>query len=332
MEKSLFSTKDIVKYLIVMGLIYSILKMIPSQQIADKDLILIMVIITVGVVSIDCMFFKKIISEGFNNISFENVPVLDDNSDIQTERPIPEVVTEKPIPEVVTEKPIPEVVTERPITEVVIERPITEVVTERPITEIKVGCALEVDKVKRQLEDKIEALKVQLQTKSNQPDSNDKIATRYFKALITELVEKGIIDTTDVENIKLKTRSKLLTIEEVISSLENIKVEGKTRVNKVNRENNDDTIYNELPSDFSIPIGDKIANEWDNEYTILNTNKWQVPMTRPPICINNTPCNVCPTDSSSSYINLKQWNDSRYVTSNKVNKKWAQDQSDTQIN
>ena len=305
MEKSLFSTKDIVKYLIVMGLIYSILKMIPSQQIADKDLILIMVIITVGVVSIDCMFFKKIISEGFNNISFENVPVLDDNSDIQTERPIPEVVTEKPIP---------------------------EVVTERPITEIKVGCALEVDKVKRQLEDKIEALKVQLQTKSNQPDSNDKIATRYFKALITELVEKGIIDTTDVENIKLKTRSKLLTIEEVISSLENIKVEGKTRVNKVNRENNDDTIYNELPSDFSIPIGDKIANEWDNEYTILNTNKWQVPMTRPPICINNTPCNVCPTDSSSSYINLKQWNDSRYVTSNKVNKKWAQDQSDTQIN
>ena len=306
MKNSLFLTKDIIKYLIVIGLIYSILKIIPSQQIVDKDLILIIVIIMVGVVSIDCVFFKKNISEDFNNISFENIPsVLDDNLDIET------TLKNK---------------TNIKASQIVTERPISEVITERPISEVKIGCALEVEKVKKQLEDKIDALKVQLQTKSNQPDSNNTIASRYFEDLIADLVEKGLIDTTDVENIKLKTRSKLLTIEEVISSLETIKVEGKTRVN---RKINNDTIYNELPSDMSIPIGDKIANDWDNEYTILNTNKWQVPMARPPVCINNTPCNVCPIDSSNSYINLKQWNDSRYVTSNKVNKKWAQDQTDT---
>ena len=51
-------------------------------------------------------------------------------------------------------------------------------------------------------------------------------------------------------------------------------------------------------------------------------------MPRPPVCINTMPCKVCPSDSSSYPVNLKQWDDSRYVTSNKVNKKWAHDQSD----
>ena len=32
---------------------------------------------------------------------------------------------------------------------------------------------------------------------------------------------------------------------------------------------------------------------------------------------------------NTTTVNLKQWDDARYVTSNKINKKWAQDQSDT---
>ena len=39
MNDSLFSTKDIVKCLIVAGLIYSILKMIPAEQMNNKDII-----------------------------------------------------------------------------------------------------------------------------------------------------------------------------------------------------------------------------------------------------------------------------------------------------
>ena len=86
-------------------------------------------------------------------------------------------------------------------------------------------------------------------------------------------------------------------------------------------------IYNELPDDFYTPIGDKIANDWENSYTILNTNKWQVPVIRPPVCINNTPCDVCPSQSSSSMVSLKEWDDSRYITQNQINKKWANDQT-----
>ena len=44
-------------------------------------------------------------------------------------------------------------------------------------------------------------------------------------------------------------------------------------------------------------------------------------------CINNTPCAVCPSQSSSSMVSLKEWDDSRYVTQNQINKKWANDQT-----
>ena len=54
MENSLFCNKDLVKYLVVFGLVYSILKMIPNQQLSNKDLVLVMIIITLGFICIDC--------------------------------------------------------------------------------------------------------------------------------------------------------------------------------------------------------------------------------------------------------------------------------------
>ena len=59
MKDSVFSTKDIVKYLIVAGLVYTILKMIPSVQMNNKDLILVLAVITIGFVMIDCTIFNK---------------------------------------------------------------------------------------------------------------------------------------------------------------------------------------------------------------------------------------------------------------------------------
>ena len=191
----------------------------------------------------------------------------------------------------------------------------------------KVGCAMEVNKVKRELEKEINKLKVQLNTRVASAEPDGKIAAKYFEALLTDLNERGLLDARDIENIQIKMRSKLLTINEVISSLETLKKEGKSKVRSVEGKVKDDKVYNELPSDFYTPLGDKIANEWDNEYTILNTNKWQVPMPRPPVCINTTPCKVCPSDASNYPVNLKQWDDSRYISQSKINKKWADDQA-----
>jgi len=186
---------------------------------------------------------------------------------------------------------------------------------------------MEVDKVKKELQLEINKLKSQLSSNMVSANPNGKIAAKYFESLLNELNEKGVIDARDIENIQLKMKSKLLSIEEVISSLEMLKKEGKSRTRVTNGQVKDDKVYNELPSDFYSPLGDKISNEWDNDYTILNTNKWQVPMPRPPVCVNTAPCKVCPTDSSNYPVNLKQWDDSRYVTQSKINKKWSDDQA-----
>jgi hypothetical protein len=157
-----------------------------------------------------------------------------------------------------------------------------------------------------------------------QSNINNSIAIKYFESLINDLSEKGLLDQNEIANIKIKMNSKLLTIEEIIKSLEVLKTTGKSKFNKLK----DDSIYNELPPEFYAPLADKKLNEWDNDYTILNTTKWQVPMLRPPVCVNTIPCQICPSDSSNYSVNLKYWDESRYVTSdNKINKKWVANQN-----
>jgi hypothetical protein len=81
-----------------------------------------------------------------------------------------------------------------------------------------------------------------------------------------------------------------------------------------------------------LPLGTKDLSLWGSEdYSLLNTDKWQVPMPRPPVCINNNPCKVCPTDEpNGGYpINLKNWNSSRQVSNISINKDWANSQFDS---
>ena len=371
MKDSLFSTNDIVKYLVVAGLVYTILKMIPSIQMSNKDLILVLAIITIGFIMIDCTMFrnpKQEKREGFAQAAKEEDPfALDLNIDIDAllkkkmEMQIAKAAAAKPKDE--ARRPKDEARRPKAVT------PRSEAVTPRlgerrtktgsprsgaatpkskerrpkagsPRSEMKegrqkdksskvaskTGCVMEVNKVKKDLENQINKLKVQLNSRMI-PNANGKIAAKYFESLLKDLNEKGVLDASDIENIQLKMRSKLLTVEEVISSLEMLKKEGKSKVRSKDGKVKDDRVYSELPSDFYSPLGDKIANEWDNDYTILNTNKWQVPMPRPPVCINTAPCKVCPTDSSNYPVNLKQWDDSRYVTQSKINKKWSDDQA-----
>ncbi len=191
----------------------------------------------------------------------------------------------------------------------------------------KTSCGLEVEKIKRQMQDEMAELKEQLRARSAIPPSSAKIANKYFESLMNDLADKGILDDTEIDNIQSKLRSKLLSMDEVIASLETLKKEGKAKVRVQDGKVKHDREYSELPSDFYTPIGQQVPNDWTSEYTILNTNKWQVPMPRPPVCINTQPCKVCPSDSSNYPVNLKQWDDSRYVTGGRINKKWADDQT-----
>jgi hypothetical protein len=466
MNDSLFSTKDMVKYLIVAGLVYTILKMIPSVQLANKDLMLLLAIITVGFVCLDCLFVKK--TEGFAN---EDPFTLDLNTDINelikqrqnkknTNQESKSVISEKikqedaerqailsrleeksqkstdpvkmakeeikkldaqisnafsgadaekakrakaeietklqmlkakensseeeRIDAIVSSKVAEEKLSQlkarkndammngsiaevRAISEEIgvvtkskevadeyvniiskrkeaikkklAETPVSEEERKRIVIDDsiklpeddstglpKTSCGVEVEKIKRQMEEQLIELKEQLQARTAIPPSSAKIANRYFESLMNDLADRGILDATEIDNIQAKLRTKLLSMDEVIASLETLKKEGKSKVRVQDGKVKNDREYSELPSDFYTPIGQQVPNEWSSEYTILNTNKWQVPMPRPPVCINTTPCKVCPSDTSNNSTNLKQWDDSRYVSGGKINKKWAEDQ------
>jgi len=150
---------------------------------------------------------------------------------------------------------------------------------------IEKSCEYEINKLKFQLN--------ALSSKMKKVD-NSEIINKYYNKLINDLIQKKILSSTDIENIKLKIDSKLLNIQDIIVSLE-----------KLNENNG--TVTNDLPSDFFTPIGDKIANTWDKHYSILDTSKWMVPMPRPPVCINDSPCKVCPMNETVGG-NLLEWN------------------------
>ena len=460
MDRTIFSTKDLVKYLIVGGLIYTILKMIPSVQLSNKDLILLLAVITVGFVCLDCIFLKKV--EGFTNEedpfaldldtdiyelikkreenkqpvaqAENNPPIIQDENKqhvIQAEKAIVDddyinalknykdmnqklVKLEQLKQDAINHGAIDEVknitqeinilnkskviaeehvniieqrkeVIEKKITNVPVstidekkialeennilsqkvqanneykdlllnnkkstENDVKQVINELQTSTIaqskaeeraynilnnsqsqqipQTSCGFEVEKIKRQMENEMALLREQLNTKLNTPTDNSKMANKYFASLMSDLINRNIIDSTDIDNIQAKLQSGVLTIDEIITSLEILKRDGKGKNRIEEGKVRNDREYSELPSDFYTPLGKQVPNEWSNEYTILNTNKWQVPMPRPPVCINTQPCKVCPTDTSNNSVNLKEWDDSRYVMGGRINKKWADDQ------
>ena len=133
---------------------------------------------------------------------------------------------------------------------------------------------------------------------------NNIIIKKYYNSLITDLLKNKLLSLNEVENINLKIKLNITDISDIIESLEKL-IKNKPNYN----------IENELPDDFFSPLGKHVPNKWVDEYTLLNTNKWTVPMRIPPICVNNNLCTVCPLDSAN-YTTTKNWNNSIY-TSNK---------------
>ena len=135
--------------------------------------------------------------------------------------------------------------------------------------------------------------------------------------LISNLQKKGTIDEHDIGNIRAKIETNTVDISDMIKSLEKL---SKIAKSGGSGGSSNDMKYSELPSDMYKPIGDDIANDWKNAYSILNTDKWKVPHTPPPICISSGgPCKVCPTNSDNSTVYLQNWDASRKISNTKIN-------------
>ena len=333
-----------IKYLIILGILYTLLKIIPNPKLQQKDIILILVIVVFTIYCVDYKNNKKIIIDNFdNNIT---LPVVMSN---QLENKINMI--------------------SKPTTQISYSQPVQEAMQQisysQPVQE-----AMQQTSYSQPVQ---EAIPSNIQTK-------DTIEKKYYNILLNDLINKKVLNSNDVVNINIKLDSKLFTMEDIITSLEQMNKSTKYKNTKhqpnkllrmthrmdvsgnqvnnssdisinnindsdpnttsgisINQTSNDssnnmnqnnDTMYNELLPSKMEPLGTHFPSTWSSDYTILNTDKWKVPMYQPPVCINTTPCKVCP-DDVYPYLGLKNWDNSRKISNTNINNKWTHNQNDS---
>jgi len=152
-------------------------------------------------------------------------------------------------------------------------------------------------------------------------NDEDDILTRQNKQHSNEENEDNISTKQNKQNKQNKQHSNDTSNNNKLEDDEPI----ETKPKKQTRQN--DNNYNELPASKMRALGDDTTNLWADNYTILNTDKWKVPMTQPPVCINTSPCKVCPSDGDgTNFVSLSNWDDSRKVSNISINKKWSNNQ------
>ena len=351
MNNNLFSTNNVVKYIILTGLVYYFLKKIPTNPINNKDLLLILSVVAISVILCNCIGKS---SERFTN---ENIITGNPSEIINTGQPV-EVVNQTEIgcnfeiSKIKSElnnlkKELELKSSEELNNNVIIKNYLDNLITE--LSNSKVLTSTEIQTIQTKLNSKLftinevieslETLKKEIKLVTKHKPANSGLAINSGKSVVNVArVNKStgmlIGQDEDFDNINEDEKQSVEeSTEEKVIEKEPTKVveEEKPDIKQNPPIVQNDFIYNELPSDFFNPIGDKIANEWDNEFTLLNTDKWRVPMQRPPLCISSSPNTVYPYESGYFPVRLRNWDDSRYVTRTEINKKWANSQSGVEV-
>ena len=139
------------------------------------------------------------------------------------------------------------------------------------ISSIDADCDKKINIVKTELSNKIETIS----------NNNKNTKNNYINNLFDLLYSNEIITNNEIINIKTKYNNNQIDQDSIIQYLENKKKLNKQIFLKKNQQN--------------------ISN-YDN---LLN-GKWQVPMPRPPVCINNNSDKINNYDiSNSSYSSIK---------------------------
>jgi hypothetical protein len=320
--KIVFTLKDLVKYIIFIGIVYTLIIKISSQNISTMDLILIVSIISIGFIVINCLS---------NSDSFTNINDVTEVAQT-TQTPQSDKTTQEPQVDQITQ---------------LIKQDYSSILSKVYDEINKSNITNSVEEVTNKNNNiEMEKIMFNLQNKIKQLESKSNIAhsIKYMNLLITDLLERGILDNNDIENIKGKINTKLLTEDEAIVGLEKLKLSGKTKQKTpdTNENNQPEYSFNNLPKEYSFgnippemykPLNNSDLNKWDEQgYTMLNTDKWQPPTVRPPVCINTSPCKVCPDTNNTYPVPLAQWENSRKVSNIEISKEWANTQVDPKEN
>ena len=339
--KTIFTLKDLVKYVIFISIIYTLMIIIPSQKISTRDIVLIVAIISIGFIFIDCLDGKL---DSFDNLDIDN----NLSKKVNTLENLNQIIDEP--------------------------SKSNSILKSEYVSNTIIDSSGEVEKFKKQVVNKIVDLESKM--KELQSKTTDSHSIRYMNLLVNDLLNRKILDNNDIENIKAKINSKLMSNDEIIAGLEKINLSSKSKLiksktiedtslestdvnslpdklkqlkskmsedvpldynfinffsdkvkseDRVNKKSED--IVNKKP-DLYNPLGNSELNKWTDGYTMLNTDKWQLPMARPPVCINTSPCKVCPSIDDTYPVILGEWDNSRKISNTEISKEWANKQVD----
>jgi hypothetical protein len=133
-----------------------------------------------------------------------------------------------------------------------------------PQTTTPLSCGPAINNMQTKMNEQIQNLQNKINELQNtSPNKNTK---KYMDSLVVELAEKNILDKTDVSNIYAKIDSKLISMDDIINGLENLKLTGKPKSKEGQPTN--DFAYSELPAENYKPLGDKSLEKWDNEFSL----------------------------------------------------------------
>jgi ribosome-binding protein aMBF1 (putative translation factor) len=140
---------------------------------------------------------------------------------------------------------------------------------------------------KKELEKKLQITKNMIENFENQTVNNVQRKEKY-------------------EPTEPTTTNQVNDLSQIISMLQKI----QTLQNNMNNSSSS-------PSNTLEPLGqngDGFTNGWDQDYTLLNTNKWAPSLNPPPVCKAEKTCPVCPSITSGYPLSLKEYDSSRKIT------------------
>jgi len=91
----------------------------------------------------------------------------------------------------------------------------------------------------------------------------------------------------------------------------------KTTKEAVGSRAEDDVITNEMPyTDYHhLPLSDNYKPDmFEYGYSFLPPEKWYPQPPFPPVCVSEKRCPVCPTNTTGTPIDVKEWHSSRRIT------------------
>ena len=154
-------------------------------------------------------------------------------------------------------------------------------------------------------------------TKKNNDNERKANNIKYMNMLFSKLKKEGLLTDDDIEKMRRKLNAGVEDVGSIIMKLEKL--------------NNNSMKYSVKDDEYYKSLGSGISKKWSDKYTILDTKNWAVPAYKPPVCVTNMRCKVCPDTTSGYPVNLMEWDESTKVSNTSINKKWANSQ-DTETN